>query len=156
MAGNAFSSVLLVKGDLSESERSGASLLSGEDGVALRKALCALGYAPEDWAAVSSQGSAGAGSLAPELMRQTVAVLDPATVIACDETAANALREAYANELASVDDFDQAILAPGKVARVLGMRVLNLGGFAASLDDQGDKQLMWARLKRVPPLGEPF
>ena len=48
------------------------------------------------------------------------------------------------------------MLAPGAVARVRGMRVLNLGGFADALADPHEKQVMWARLKKIPPLGEPF
>jgi hypothetical protein len=48
------------------------------------------------------------------------------------------------------------MLVPGAVAQVCGMRVLNLGGFAEALGDAHEKQVMWARLKRVPPLGEPF
>ena len=49
VVGNAFSSVLLVKGQPGEVERAGGSLLSGADGTALRAALLKLGYAPEDW-----------------------------------------------------------------------------------------------------------
>ena len=74
----------------------------------------------------------------------------------CDEAAAAAVREAYADELAALPDFAEAMLAPGVVALVLGMRVLNLGGFEAALADKRQKQVMWARLKRVPPLGEPI
>ena len=48
------------------------------------------------------------------------------------------------------------MLAPGEVADVLGMRVLALGGFAAALADRDAKQVMWRRLKSVPPLGEPY
>ena len=48
------------------------------------------------------------------------------------------------------------MLAPGCVVDLLGMRALNLGGFAAALADPRDKQVMWARLKKIPPLGEPF
>jgi hypothetical protein len=36
------------------------------------------------------------------------------------------------------------------------MRVLSLGGFAAALGDKQQKQIMWHRLKQVPPLGEPY
>jgi hypothetical protein len=34
--------------------------------------------------------------------------------------------------------------------------VLSLGGFAAALGDKQQKQIMWRRLKQVPPLGEPY
>ena len=48
------------------------------------------------------------------------------------------------------------MLEAGLVVDVLGMRVLNLGGFAAALGEEAQKQLMWARLKQLPPLGEPY
>ena len=47
LAGNAFSSVCFLKGELSRQEREGAALLSGADGDALRASLAALGYAPD-------------------------------------------------------------------------------------------------------------
>lgn len=155
MSGNSFSSVLFVKGQLNAGEKDGRPLLSGEDGTALRKSLEALGYAPEDWAAVSCSLDTGK-PLPAETLRRAVAVLDPATLVLCDEAAAAAVREAYADELAALPDFAEAMLAPGVVALVLGMRVLNLGGFEAALADKQQKQVMWARLKRVPPLGEPI
>ena len=49
IAGNACSPIVLVKGDLDEAERSGGELAAGPDGAALRKALGAIGYAPEDF-----------------------------------------------------------------------------------------------------------
>ena len=155
MAGNAFSSVLLVKGDLSAEEHSGAALLSGADGVALRSALERLGYAPEDWAGISTLAADGS-PLAPELVREVVAALSPSTIIACDEPAADALRNAYASELAEIEELDVALLKPGLVALVAGMRVLNLGGFADALADPQRKQWSWACLKRLPPLAEPY
>jgi hypothetical protein len=155
LAGNAFSSVLLLKDDLSTDEQAGATPLSGQDGNALRAALAALGYAPEDWCAILTVGADGQ-TLDCELLREAICTLDPATVVVCDEGAAQALRETYADELASLDDFDAAMLVPGKVVRILGMRVLALGGFAAALADSHQKQVMWARLKQLPPLGEPY
>lgn len=154
-SGNAFSSVVFVKGLPNEAERTGAALLSGEDGKALRAALGALGYAPEDWCAVASCDAEGA-PLGTALLREAVCALDPATLLACDEPAAQALREAYATELAAQEDFDAAMLTPGQVVRILGMRVIALGGFEAALADPRAKQVMWARLKQVPPLGEPY
>ena len=154
-AGNAFSSVLFVKGELSEDERAGARPLSGADGKALRAALSALGYAPEDWCALLSVTHDGS-PIGPELFREAIAALDPATLVSCDEAAAQSVREAYAEQLSQLSDFDEALLTPGKVSRVLGMRVMNLGGFAAALSDAHQKQVMWARLKRLPPLGAPY
>ena len=152
MAGNAFSHVAFAKGQLTEKDL--GSLLSGNDGQALRKSLQALGYAPEDWvafAAVASDGSA----LDAATLRETVCALDPDTLVACDEAAADALREAYAEELAARPEFEDAMLTAGRVVQVLGMRVLNLGGFEEALSSPERKQLMWARLKQIAPLGEP-
>ncbi|MCI1665909.1 MAG: hypothetical protein LKI25_06040 [Atopobiaceae bacterium] len=160
MSGNAFSQILLMKGDLDAGEldagAEGARLLSGADGDALRAALGALGYAPEDWAGLAAVLDDGLTRPSCDLVRLAVATLDPATIVACDESAADVLREAYADELSAIADLDEAMLAPGHVADVLGMRVMNLGGFEAALDDAKAKQAMWARLKRLPPLAEPF
>lgn len=157
MGGNAFSEVLLVKGELSEAEKGGEQPLSGADGTALKASLDRLGYAPEDWEWLLAENASGE-PLDAALFREAVAALDPATVVCCDETAANLVRETYADELAELDRLEEAMLLPGEVTSVLGMRVLNLGGFAAALEsgESREKQLMWARLKRIPPLGEPF
>ena len=40
-----------------------------------------------------------------------------------------------------------------ETALVLGS---GLGGFADALADKDQKQLMWRRLKQLPPLGEPY
>ncbi len=153
MAGNAFSQVLLVKGEPDDGDADG--LLQGGDGGALRAALQALGYAPEDWAGLATWDAHG-DPLAASLLRESVCALDPSTMIVCDEPAARLVREAYAEDLASLERFDEAMLADGVVAQVAGMRVLSLGGFAASLGDAREKQVMWRRLKQLPPLGEPY
>ena len=48
------------------------------------------------------------------------------------------------------------MLEPGLIARVLGRRVLALGGFEAALGDARAKQRMWAYLKQLPPIGSPL
>lgn len=148
-AGNAFSSVLFVKGDPGPAEREGRPLLSGPDGTALRAALIKLGYAPEDWAAVSS-------SVPPALLRRAVAAFDPATLVVCDEAAAAVIRDAYANDLFELANFEDAFLSPGRVVQVAGMRMLNLSGFEAALASSKQKQVAWAYLKQIPPLAEPY
>ena len=155
MGGNAFSAVLLVKGELSEAEKGGEPPLSGADGKALRASLDRLGYAPEDWEWLLTVDGEGE-PLDADLLREAVCALDPPTLVCCDEAAANLLREAYADDLAALDSLEEAMLVPGTVAHVCGMRVLNLGGFEAALADAREKQVMWARLKKIPPLGEPF
>lgn len=148
-AGNATSTVLFVKGELSPAEQAGAELLSGADGKALRAALIKLGYAPEDWAAIRA-------NVDPALFRRAVAVLDPSTLVMCDEAAATLVRDAFADDLVGLLDLQSALLSPGWVVRVVGMRMLNLGGFEQALADAKKKQLMWAYLKQIPPLGEPY
>lgn len=155
MGGNAFSPVLLAKGELTPEEAAGAKPFSGPDGAALKASLKALGYAPEDWETLVAVDAAGA-PLAPDLMRLAMATLDPATLICCDETATQVVRDAYAEELSGLEDLNEALLPAGMVAYVCGMRFLNLGGFAAALGDPRQKQVMWARLKQVPPLAEPY
>lgn len=157
LSGNSFSQVLFAKGqpDPGELDGNGSRLLASPDGKALRASLTALGYQPQDWAAMSTVTAAG-DMLDPELLRLAVTTLDPSTLVACDEPAAHALREAYADDLVAIEDFDAAMLEPGVVVPVRGMRVMNLGGFEAALSDPRQKQVMWARLKKLPPLGEPY
>ena len=166
MQGNGFSPIVLVKGALNEAERAGGELLAGADGTALRAALSAIGYAPEDFcalAAVMGEGSAGvepvgpAGEpLPPELFREALEALDPEAVVLLDNEAADVLREAYADALAAIEDFDTAMLKPGLVAPVLGRRVLALDGFEAALAVPAEKQRMWAYLKQLKPAGAPY
>ena len=164
--GNAFSQIVLVKGALNEAERAGADVLSGADGTALHAALERLGYAPEDFCVLSARmGTVEEGvvptraagePLDPELCRWALEALDPEAVVLVDDDAAAVMREAYAEELAQVEQFDVAMLEPGLVARVLGRRVLALGGFEAAPCDARAKQRMWAYLKQLPPIGSPL
>ena len=150
MGGNAFSEVLFVCGKSADGEPFGDA-----ETKALRASLERLGYPPECWLWVLTCDANGV-PLDAGLLREALAALDAATVIAVDETAGDALRNAYANELAELGDIQQAMLAPGVVAHVLGMRVMLLGNFADALSDKREKQIMWARLKQLPPLGEPY
>lgn len=152
-AGNAFSPIVFVKGEPGPAEKAGGELLSGPDGKALRAALLRLGYAPEDWLAMDVSKRVAAQ---PALVRRAICALDPSTLVVCDEVAAEAVRDALANNLCALTNLDDAMLVPGRVVHVLGMRVLNLGGFEAALADDHQKQIMWARLKQIPPLGEPY
>lgn len=166
MAGNAFSPVVLVKGELNDAERSGDPLLSGADGTALRAALGAIGWEPQDLcvlAAVAGSGDeAVAGGLTVgeplpvDLFREALEALDPEAIILLDDAAADLLRETYADALAIIEDFDTAMLKPGLIAPVLGRRVLALDGFEAALSQPAEKQRMWAYLKQMPPLGAPY
>ena len=155
VSGNACSEVLMVKGEKGPVEEAGEDLLKGPDGRALSAALLRLGYAPESWLAAATWSQDG-GQIAPELFRRLLLALDPTCVIVLDEAAADVVRTAYATELAGLARFEEAMLAPGAVVEVCGMRMINLGGFEAALKSPHEKQVMWARLKRVPPEGSPY
>lgn len=174
VAGNIFSPVVLVKGELNEAERAGGLLLAGADGEALRSALLAIGWAPEDFCALASVAGAAESAAEPSvepgiepaapsgaplpaaLFREALEALDPEAVILLDDAAADAMRNAYADALAIIEDWNTAMLKPGLVARVLGRRVLALDGFETALADSKEKQRMWAYLKQMPPLGAPY
>lgn len=162
MTGNAYSPIVLVKGELNQAERAGGELLGGADGTALRAALTAIGYAPEDFCALSSVCGVAEEAVVPgealptELFREALEALDPEAVLLLDDAAADAMREAYADALVVIEDFDTAMLRPGLVAHVLGRRVLALDGFEASLSDKREKQRMWAYIKQLPPAGAPY
>lgn len=163
--GNAASPIVLIKGQLNSDELAGEALLSGADGKALRAALSAVGYAPEDFCALAtvagasgdeSQTVAPGEELTTDLFREALEALDPEAVLVLDETAAQLLRETYADALVVIEDFDSAMLKPGLVVPVLGRRVLVLDGFEAALADKGQKQRMWAYIKQLHPAGAPY
>ena len=162
IAGNACSPIVLVKGDLDDAERAGGELAAGPDGAALRKALGAIGYAPEDFCVLASVAGAGDGAVATgeglpcELFREALEALDPEAVLLLDNNAADVMRETYADMLVAIDDFDTAMLKPGLVAHVQGRRVLALDGFEAALTDKAAKQRMWAYIKQLTPAAAPL
>ena len=156
------SPIVLVKGDLDDAERSGGELAAGADGAALRKALGAIGYAPEDFCVLASVAGAGDGAVAVghalpcDLFREALEALDPEAVLLLDNSAADVMRETYADMLVAIDDFDTAMLKPGLVAHVQGRRVLALDGFEAALTDKAAKQRMWAYIKQLTPAAAPL
>lgn len=163
VAGNGFSPIVLVKGELNEGERTGGELLAGADGAALRAALSAIGWAPEDFCGLAGVLGPGDGlvehpgrPMPPELFREALEALDPEAVVLLDAAASNLMREAYADDLAAVDDFNAAMLTPGLVVPVLGRRAIAVGGFEEALSDPHRKQVAWAYLKQLPPLGAPY
>lgn len=147
-AGSAFPQVLLVKGRPGAAERAGAELLSGADGDALRAALARLGWGEGAWGALSAylvrEGFPGAD---PEDLAVAVEVFDPECVIALDTPAARRLEQAWGMS-------EQ--IGVSHVSRVLGRRVVALGGFEAALATPQGKQQMWRRLRQVPPPGAPL
>ena len=77
-------------------------------------------------------------------------------VLLLDNSAADVMRETYADMLVAIDDFDTAMLKPGLVAHVQGRRVLALDGFEAALTDKAAKQRMWAYIKQLTPAAAPL
>ena len=153
MSGNAGSSVCILKGQLTQKDKT--ALLSGRDGDALRAALKALGYEPYDWVAFATSYISDA-DIPYALLRQAVSACSPAVVILCDGQAVNVFRDAWADELSALPELDDALMAPGKVVRLLGMRVLNLNGFESSLQNPAEKQEKWAWLKQIPCQTKPY
>ena len=146
MAGNAFASVLLVKGqeDFEEAELS-----------ALKASLEHLGYAPEAWATLLTTTKTG-DSINPQLVRQAISAFSPDTVLMVNDAAVASVREAYAEELEQLTTDAEKTFSPRVLVHVCGMRVVNLDNFAGALEDPRQKQLRWAAIKQVPPLGEPY
>ena len=146
MAGNAFASVLLVKGqeDFEEAELS-----------ALKASLEHLGYAPEAWATLLTTTKTG-DPINPQLVRQAISAFSPDTVLLVNDAAVASVREAYAGELEQLKTDAEKTFSPRVLVRVCGMRMVNLDNFAGALEDPRQKQLRWAAIKQVPPLGEPY
>ena len=146
MAGNAFASVLLVKGqeDFEEAELS-----------ALKASLEHLGYAPEAWATLLTTTKTG-DPINPQLVRQAISAFSPDTVLMVNDAAVTSVREAYAEELEQLKTDAEKTFSPRVLVRVCGMRMVNLDNFAGALEDPRQKQLRWAAIKQVPPLGEPY
>ena len=88
--------------------------------------------------------------------REALETLDPEAVLLLDNSAADVMRETYADMLVAIDDFDTAMLKPGLVAHVQGRRVLALDGFEAALTDKAAKQRMWAYIKQLTPAAAPL
>ena len=144
--GNAFSSILVLTSGVS---------VPGTCEAALKASFERLAYAPEEWLWLSISRADGS-ALEREYLRRALVAFDPATVVVVSEDAAAALRDCFTEELADRADIHEALLTPGVVSMVRGVRVLNLGNFEATLADEAQKQLSWARLKQIPALDEPF
>ena len=146
MAGNAFTSVLLVKGqeDFEEAELS-----------ALKASLEHLGYAPEAWATLLTTTKTG-DPINPLLVRQAISAFSPDTVLMVNDAAVTSVREAYADEIGQFTTDAEKNFSPRVLVHVCGMRMVNLDNFAGALEDPRQKQLRWAAIKQVPPLGEPY
>ncbi len=166
VSGNAFSPVLLVKGELNVDERQGAELLSAADGRALRAALSAIGWEPQDFCTLATVFGEADPSIADcpqageplpvDMLREAVEALDPEAIVLLDNAAADALRETYADALAIIEDFDTAMLKPGLVAPCSVVACWPSTALRPRLPTLRKKQRMWAYLKQLTPLGAPY
>ena len=154
--GNALGTVLILKGKLTMKDIN-SGLLSGADGEAFKAALThpRMGYAPDAWSAFGTRTKDGE-EFDPQELREAIIAADVQTVIICDAPAQDAFRNAFAQELADLPDLLDALLAPGQVVKVLGMRVLYLDGFENTLTSKEQKAQRWKWLLEVPELKEPL
>ncbi|MDO5044015.1 MAG: hypothetical protein Q4E22_01780 [Coriobacteriia bacterium] len=119
---------------------------------ALEKSLSALGYLDKAYSILSSvslteiHSEKKAVLLPRELIRLSVEVIDPISIVSLDTESSKVLAQAF-----EMESFNF-----GQLYECLGRRVLNLSGFAKSLDDSYEKQRMWHALKLLPPEQAPL
>lgn len=136
--GDELADVLLAKGEPGAGERAHGRALAGEDGVAIGKALDALGLPEARFAVCTRVGAAGRDARVRRL-RLLVETVDPAVIIALDTVAAEDVAAALG----------AARLSAGKPVRVQGRTVLALDDFEGSLGDEGRKRQAWKALKSL-------
>jgi hypothetical protein len=137
--GDPTAEVVIVKGVPDAGEVASRSALSGEVGVAARKALAALGFDPERlWATHSRPAQAGDDDYARRL-EAIVEAVDPLVAIALDDVAATDLAAAYL----------VPALVPGRPVIARGRVLGSVGGLAASLSDPAAKARVWECFKAI-------
>lgn len=135
--GDLLADVLLVKGDPGPADTAKKRALAGEDGVAIGRALDALGMSRARYAMCTRVGAAGKKRLAR--VRLLAEAIDPRIVILLDVQAAEDFAAAFGLEAPS----------PGVVTRMLGRDVLAVDGFEASLADEKRKRVVWTQLRAL-------
>ena len=138
--GNPLARTMLIKGRIGPAEENGGAALSGEDGVAARKALEALDIDPRDVFAIVSRPipDPDPDSVARRL-RRLVEAVDPTIVIALDAQAAADLAAAFA----------LGNLSFGKPVTVSGRRLLAVDGLEGSLGDESRKRKIWKQFRTL-------
>jgi len=136
--------IAVVKGLPGPAEATGGAALSGADGVAVTKALEALGWDPATVFYTLSRPEAGMDrARAADRLRLQLEAVDPRAIVALDADAAADLAEAFGCEP----------LVPVTALRVLGRALVAVDGFEAALGDEKRKQAVWAQLKAAKPEG---
>lgn len=135
--GDLLADVLLVKGEPGPGDTAKKRALAGDDGVAIGRALDALGVSSARFALCTRVGRKGAERI--ERVRLMTEAIDPRTVVLLDDGAAEDFALA----------FGCARSAPGEIVRVLGREVVAVDGFEAALADEDRKRLVWRQLKAL-------
>ena len=153
LSGNFYASILAIKGSPGQAEQAGARPFSGNDGPALDKAFGRLGWGfgsqdTRTWIGVLL-APPGLPVLTAQQLQLLCEIIDPLTLVALDEQAHIALRDAFARtETGLMSGF-----VPGTETTALGRHLVSVEGFEGALHDEGAKQKVWAQLKRcVLPL----
>lgn len=142
--GNRFGSVVAIKGIPGEAEAKGKPFF-GADAEALERALTTLGWGSNNWCGVAIN-LPQKGSLSAQDLRLLIETIDPLAILALDEKAQAALKDAYGAELMP------QIPKPGTKAKLLGRTLVFINGFEAALastDDKEAKQRVWKQLKAL-------
>ena len=138
--GDLTAQTMLVKGAAGPAEEAGGPALSGEDGVAVRKAIAALGLQDDR---LYSTMSRPVVDCTPDAvvarLRALVVAVDPEIIIALDETASSDLKIAL--ELPD--------LKSGDLQMWHGVVVLSVEGFERSLGDAGLKRRVWSQMQAL-------
>jgi len=152
ICGNPLASLVVIKGIPGPREAAGDKPFSGQDGLALDKAFGRLGWgfgsqSTRMWFGIALS-PASAPTLSPQSLRSICELIDPLTIVALDDKARLACIEAFSQaEEGFLADFTS-----GRQTWVLGRHLISVAGFEAALDDDAQKQKVWAQLKRcVPP-----
>lgn len=135
--GHLLADVLLVKGEPGPGDTGKRRALAGDDGVAIGRALDALGVSSARFALCTRVGRPSVARI--ERLRLMTEATDPRIVVLLDDTAAEDFSKAYGCVRP----------VPGEVVRVLGRDVVALDGFEASLADEGRKRRVWRQLKAL-------
>ena len=139
-SGDVFAEIVLVKGEPGPAEVSGGPALSGPDGVAVRKALEALGFDPDSVLATVARPEAGIdASLLRERLRMQIEAVDPTVVVALDATATAEIAAAF--NLGTVP-FGTKVYSGGRL-------IVAVDGFEASLADERAKRRVWKQMQAI-------
>lgn len=133
--GDVLAEVLLVKGEPGPADRARKRALSGDDGVAIGKALDALCLPKARYALCTACEGPREARLAR--LRLLAEAIDPAIVVLLDPVAARDFTDAYG----------APPLRPGTLATICGRTVAATDDFEASLADEHAKRTVWSQLQ---------